>query len=514
MLVGRWLFLGCLSVGLLVGWGMLGLANDRPNVLLILADDLGYGDVHCYNPDRGKIATPHLDALAAYGMRFTDAHTSSGVCSPTRYALLTGRHHWRTKLQTGIVQYLEGPLIAPDRLTIADFLKERGYQTSMVGKWHLGWNWNFTADEKQLFAPEKGKKTEVTGAHRAAWDRVYSSAVTGGPLDCGFEQYFGTDVPNWPPYSFFEGNRLTKIPDTFLPATKLERLQASIPGPAVTDWKLEEILPALGTRASQIVRDAAKKPDPFFLYLPLTSPHTPIAVTEEWKGKSQLNGYADFVMETDAIVGQVLDALRAGGAEDNTIVIFTSDNGCSPLANFEELQQKGHFPSGPLRGKKADAWEGGHRVPFIVRWPGKVMAGSRCDGFVQQSDVFSTLAEILGDQPTPGMANDSLSFLSLLRGSAARVREAGVSCGSSGLPAFRRRDWKIIFGPGNGGSGAASKTKEKIPGQLYDLATDLGETKNIWLEKPELVADMTAAMELYVNSQPNDVPVQWKRFLK
>ena len=487
------------------------LAAAKPNFLVILADDLGYGDVQCYNPQRGKIPTPHIDRLAQEGIRFTDAHTSSGVCSPTRYSLLTGRYHWRTRLQSGIVGYLDEALIAPERLTIADFLQQQGYRTGMVGKWHLGWNWPIPPEQRELFAPEMRSVPQVTEAHRQAWETVYRQPIKGGPLACGFQEYFGVDVPNWPPYSFIEGDRVTKMPDTFLPASDLANRRAGIQGPALSDWSLEAVLPALAARACRFIEESATRTEPFFLYLPLTSPHTPITPSAEWQGKSGINKYADYVMQTDAVVGQVLAALEKSGRAENTLLVFTSDNGCSPVAAIPELHSKGHFPSGLLRGMKADAWEGGHRVPFIVRWPGIAKAGRPCKLLVQQTDLFATFADILGVPLPAGAAEDSVSLLPILRGGRQPAREYAVSCSSQGLPALRQGTWKIIFGRGSGGHSKAPA--DPAPGQLYDLATDLGETKNLWSEKPELVAELTAAMQRIVEAHPNDVPVEWRKSL-
>lgn len=486
-------------------------AGERPNVVVILADDLGYGDVQCYNPTRGKIKTPRIDRLAAEGMRFTDAHTSSGVCSPTRYGLLTGRYHWRSRLQAGIVGYLERPLIAPERMTLGTLFQKHGYRTAAIGKWHLGWDWNIPEGQRPLFAPGKDSTPEVTAKHLAAWNEVYGRPIGGGPTARGFDSYFGTDVPNWPPYAFLRDDRLTKIPDTFLPTSLLKNHQASTAGPAVDGWKLESVLPALEKAACGYIRKSVQEGKPFFLYLPLTAPHTPLAVNDEWKGKSGLGAYADLVMETDAMVGRVLDALEDSGAAKNTLVLFTSDNGCAPYIGAKDMEAQGHYPSGPLRGYKADAWEGGHRVPFLVRWPGEVKAGTTCAALVHQVDVFATLAEVLQFERPQAAGEDSVSLLSLLRGSDQPTREYAVSCASSGLPALRQGSWKILFGAAGGGFG---KQAERGAGQLYDLANDLGETKNLWDEKPELVAELTAAMERIVAAHPNDVPVRWRRFLK
>ncbi|MCX6877831.1 MAG: sulfatase-like hydrolase/transferase [Verrucomicrobia bacterium] len=498
----------------------------KPNVIIILADDLGYGDVQCYNRERGKIATPHLDRLASQGMRFTDAHTSSGVCSPTRYSLLTGRYHWRSRLQQGIVDYLGSPLIPPGRLTLAGLLKQHGYRTGIIGKWHLGWNMQLTDEERKLLKSYGGKPVGgrqvigvATDEDRTAWRTIYSRQLRGGPVTLGFDSYFGTDVPNWPPYCFIENDRTMGIPSELLAADALRKNQASFQGPALADWKLENVLPTLGDRACAFIEDAAKKPEPFLLYLPLTAPHTPIAVAEQWRGKSGLNDYADFVMQTDATVARVLVSLEKSGAADKTLVIFTSDNGCAPYAGVKDLEAKGHFPSGPLRGYKADAWEGGHRVPFIVRWPGIVKPATRCDALVQQTDIMATLAETLGAKLPANVGEDSVSLMPLLKGSDKPTREYAVSHASSGLPALRKGSWKIIFGQMGGGFGGAPGVAES--GQLYDLAADLGETKNIWLDKPELVAELTTTMTRLVTEgrstpgakQQNDVPVRWQRFL-
>jgi len=489
-------------------------AASKPNVVIILADDLGYGDVQCYNPERGKIATPHMDSLAKSGMRFTDAHTSSGVCSPTRYALLTGRYHWRKRLQSGIVSYLEEPLIVPRRLTIAGLLKEHGYRTAAVGKWHLGWDFQLTAEERKLLKGYRKAASDTTDEDRAAWRTIYSREFRGGPVTVGFDSYFGTDVPNWPPFCFIENNRTVGIPEELLPADALKNNQASLPGPALKDWKLENILPALADRACAFIEDAAAKPEPFFLYMPLTAPHTPISPTAEWRGKSGLSAYADFVMQTDAVVGRVLASLEKSGAAEKTLVIFTSDNGCAPYIGAKEMEAKGHFPSGPWRGYKADAWEGGHRVPFVVRWPGVVQAGTRCDALVQQTDIIATVAEMLDTKLPSNAGEDSVSLMSLLKGGEKPIREYAVSHASSGLPALRRGSLKIIFGAGGGGFNRTARGAGEAAGQLYDLAADPGETRNLWKEKPELVAEFTAAMERIVTAHPNDVPVKWRKFLR
>jgi len=481
-------------------------AASTPNIIVILADDLGYGDVQCYNPQRGKIPTPNMDRLAAEGMRFTDGHSSSGVCSPSRYALLTGRYHWRTRLQAGIVGVFGDPLIAPDRLTIAGLAKQHGYGTACIGKWHLGRDWGIPQDKLALFHIGKGSPA-VTDEHRAAWQEVFSKPIAGGPTARGFDEYFGTDVPNWPPYCFIENDRTVGIPSEFLPAALLKDNQASLQGPALADWKLEAILPALGDRACDFIAREAKAKQPFLLYMPLTSPHTPLAVNGAWKGRSGLGlAYPDFVMETDAVVGRVLDALEQSGIAGNTLVFFTSDNGCAPYIGAKAMEAQGHFPSGPLRGYKGDVWEGGHRVPFVVRWPGVVRPGSVCRQLVHQADIMATLAGVLRAKLPQSAGEDSFSLVPLLNGEDRPIREHAVSCASRGVAGLRRGPWKLIF---------ERDPQAKTDVQLYNLDDDIGETKNLAADKPELVAGMKALMErLIANgrstpgaSQKNDVEV-------
>lgn len=485
-----------------------------PNIVIILADDLGYGDMHANNPERSKIPTPNMDRLAAEGMRFTDGHSSSGCCSPSRYTLLTGRYHWRTTLQSGIVGVWEKPLIAPDRLTIGKLAQQHGYRTACIGKWHLGREWPITEAQKAHFSGFGGKaggggavSTAITDAHRETWKAVFSQRIPGGPTERGFDEYFGTDVPNWPPYCFIDGDRTVGIPSELLPASKLKQHQASLQGPAMADWQLEGILPALADRAEKFiqVQSAAKKP--FLLYLPLTTPHTPLAVNPEWKGKSGLNSdFADLVMETDAVVGRVLAALKAGGVETDTFVLFTSDNGCAPYIGVKDLEKQGHFPSGPLRDYKTSVHEGGHRVPFVVKWPGVVKAGSVCKQLVLQADTIATLAEILGTTLPETAGEDSFSLMPLLKGEDRAIRTHAINTACAGTPSLREGAWKLVL---------AADRVMKTPVQLYNLDEDLGETTNLATMHPDRVKSMQATLEKLIRNgrttpgapQKNDIKV-------
>ncbi len=517
-----------LTTSLLLCAQAFAAATDKPNILVIYADDLGYGDVQCNNPERGKIPTPHIDKLASQGMRFTDGHSSSGVCSPSRYTLLTGRYHWRTRLQRSIVGVFGEPLIAPDRMTIGTLAKQQGYRTACIGKWHLGMDWPITKEQRPLLSPAKQPVDEASKARQkataadavpseqqiAAWRDIFSKPIAGGPSARGFDLYFGTDVPNWPPFCFIENDRTLGIPTEFLPHESMVKNQASNQGPALKDWKLEGILPALGDRTIQFIDESAQKKERFLIYMPLTSPHTPLAVNPEWKGKSSLNLYADFVMETDAFVGRVLDALEKSGVADNTLVIFTADNGCAPYIGVKDLEKMGHYPSGPLRGYKADAWEGGHRVPFIVRWPGVVKAGSVCSQLVYQADFLRTFADVFGVKLPDTAGEDSFSLMPLLKGEDKPIRENAVSASIGGTPAVRSGSWKYIPAPGSGGWGQGGDQSQPV--QIYNLANDLGETKNLAAAMPEKVAEMKTLLEKLItdgrstpgSAQKNDVEVK------
>ena len=380
-----------LLLSLLLSLTLCAADARKPNILIILADDLGYGDIRAYNPTRGKIPTPHLDKLITEGMRFTDGHSSSGVCSPSRYALLTGRYHWRTRLQSGIVGVFGEPLIAPDRLTVASLAKQHGYRTAAIGKWHLGWDWPIPEGDRTLFRNFKEADKSSPETNRATWAKVFDQKISGGPTTRGFDSYFGTDVPNWPPYCFIENDRTIGIPSVPLPAEFFRNHLASLPGPALPDWKLEAILPALTERACAFISDSTRKPEPWMLYLPLTTPHTPLAVNAEWKGKSGLNNAAaDLIMETDAAVGKVLAALDELGLRDNTLVIFTSDNG--------GLSTSEGWPTSnlPLRAGKGWMYEGGIREPLLVRWPGVSRPGSVVTTPVSSPDLYPSFLEAAG----------------------------------------------------------------------------------------------------------------------
>jgi len=456
----------------------------KPNIVYILCDDLGYGDVQCLNPERGKIKTPNLDRLAAQGMIFTEAHSSSAVCTPTRYGILTGRYNWRSRLQRGVLGGYSDPLIDKDRLTVPGFLKQHGYETACIGKWHLG----MTISQKNPNTP-----------------------VGDGPTTRGFDSYFGISASlDMPPFAFIENDRFTEAPTA---KKKWLREGAAAPG-----FEAVDVLPTLTRKAVEFVNRRATAEKPFFLYLPLTSPHTPVVPTAEWQGKSGLNAYGDFVMQTDWSVGQVMDALEKAGIAANTLVIFTSDNGCSPAAKVDELEGKGHYPSEYRRGYKADIWDGGHRIPFIARWPDRIKPGSRSDQLICLTDLMATSAEIVGAKLPDNAGEDSVSILPALLGTATGpLREAVVHHSIKGNFAIRQGQWKLELCKDSGGWSKGGVTG--APGQLYDMSKDVGERSNEYNQRPEVVARLTKLLEKYVTegrSTPgpaakNDVPVQlWK----
>jgi len=451
----------------------------RPNIVLILADDMGYGDLSCLN-DESKICTVHMDRVAAEGMCFTDGHASSSVCTPSRYGILTGRYAWRGRLQRSVLWPFARTLIDPDQPTLPGFLKENGYATACVGKWHLGMDWPFRHPQN----PDDVKPGDRERIIELSDDIDYTQPIQNGPLDWGFDEYFGVDVPNFPPYCFIEGRQTVGIPDRVKPDGMY-----GAPGHMVEGWDLEEIMPALTRRAVGVI-DRRAQDGPFFLYFPLTGPHTPIAPTAEFRGQSEAGIYGDWVLQMDDAVGQVAGALERNGIADNTILIVASDNG-SPGRNGSTeapgtvVETFGHNPSWILRGMKADTWDGGHRIPFLVRWPDRVQPGTS-DQLVCLFDIFATMAEVIGTE-LPAGPQDSRSLLPLLGGTDAPIREELVHHGYNGLFGLRQGDWKYIAGTGSGGfSPDPRPALYDPPAQLYNMRQDIRERHNLCFEEPEI----------------------------
>ena len=520
----------------LLAWVILGgaelFAKDnstlKPNIIFILADDLGYGDVRCLNPERGKIPTPCMDKLANQGIRFTEAHSTSSICSPSRYGILTGRYNWRSRMQAGLVGEWGAPfgdIIGKDRLTVAGLLKQNGYNTACIGKWHLGMDWPKEVKNIKSQKPVNPETGEASEEQKTQWQKIFSQRLGDGPTTRGFDYYFGTDVPNWPPYCFIENDKTVGIPSRWLPAKLLKNFQASTPGPALENWSLEAILPTLVDKACDYIERRSKESKPFFLYLPLTAPHTPLAVTDKWKGKSGLGVYPDWVMETDAAIGKILERVDQSGAAGNTLVVLTSDNGMAPYIGVHEYEKEGHYPSEWRRGYKGDAWDGGHRIPLIARWPGVIQPGTSSSRMVCLVDFMATCADIIGVKLPDNAAEDSVSILPLLKGNDKPVHEAIVSHSAGGKFAIRDGKWKLQLCPGSGGPWDDPKddqaTAEGLPPiQLYDMTQDIGEQKNVQAEHPEIVERLTKILEKYVadgrstpgTPQSNDAKVDiWKK---
>ncbi|ODA34970.1 sulfatase family protein [Planctopirus hydrillae] len=460
-----------------------------PNIVILYADDMGYGDLHVQNPE-SRIPTPNLDRLARQGTRFTDAHSSSGICTPSRYALLQGRYHWR-KFH-GIVNSFDSPVLDDEKLTIAKLLKTKGYRTACIGKWHLGWDWN--SIKKQGVKP-----TDKAGYAADAFD--WSQPISGGPRSHGFDYYFGDDVPNFPPYAWFENDRVITTPTVTLKTTAptAEGSWEARPGPAVQDWDFWAVMPTLTQKAEQWISEQ-KADQPFFLYFPFTSPHAPIVPTSDFTGKSQAGGYGDFMFQTDDTVGRVLAALEKHGFSENTLVIFSADNGPERYA-YDRVRNFGHRSMGPLRGLKRDIWEGGHRVPMIVRWPGVVPAERVCDELISQIDLFATIAAVVDAEIPPGSAEDSYNQLQLLQGTGSSARQTLVHNTHPKGYALRHGDWVLI----DARTGAVSQvpkwfdeangySSHSLPGELYHLKDDLAQRQNLYAENPEKVAELKALL--------------------
>ncbi len=463
-------FAGFCLLGILLHHG---LAAERPNVVLIMADDLGIGDVTPTNPNC-KIKTPNLRNLASEGLTFLDAHTPSSVCTPTRYGLLTGRYNWRSRLARGVLSGKSSHLIPADRPTLGHLMQAAGYHTEMIGKWHLGWDWQ-----------KKGKKIDFT------------QPVKNGPDINGFDQYYAhCGSLDMPPYVWVDTGRVTAVPDREEGVNrKDDRYGWYRKGPIGPDFTIKEVLPHLVDKSIQYIkqRDAqAQSGKPFFLYLALPAPHTPIVPSDAFKGMSGLNPYGDYVIQVDHHVGQILDTLKATELDKNTLVIFTSDNGCSPEANFELLKSKGHDPSAGYRGHKADIYEGGHRVPLVVRWPGHIRGGRKTNALACLTDLYSTLEDITGQPRKPQGGEDGFSLLPIFNGADSSGRDTLISHSISGHFAIRQGVWKLCLSYGSGGwsapKEAAAKKQGLPPMQLFNLDEDPAEQNNLVAQHPDKVS--------------------------
>lgn len=463
--------------------------SEHPNILILYADDLGLGDLQCYHPG-SKIPTPNLDRLAAQGMRFLDGHSSSGICTPSRYALLTGRHHWRDF--HGIVNAFGDSPFAPERLTLPEMLQEKGYRTAAIGKWHLGWNWA---------AIRKPDAKQVGEGRGKAWGPEafdWTKSIPNGPLAHGFDHYFGDTVINFPPYCWIEDDKVVRPPDVMMNESLWKEIKEGRwecrPGPMISDWDPYENIPETTRRGVKYIQEQKESEQPFFLYFAYPSPHAPIIPNDEFDGKSGAGPYGDFVYETDDSCGQLLRALEESGQADNTIVIFSADNGPEKYAYARDAKFD-HWSAHPLRGLKRDIYEGGHHVPFLVKWPGVTEAGSVSDALVSQIDIMATIAGAVGFDLPDDSAEDSHDLMPLLKGESKAVRDSHVHNTREDKWAMRQGDWVLIQGKDGYHSGRDKAWEEKRgypaddkePVELYNLSADIGQKNNLASRHPEKV---------------------------
>lgn len=449
--------------------------NNKPNIIYILADDTGIGDIGAYNKN-SKIPTPNLDQMAAQGIKFTDAHSPSSVCTPTRYSVLTGRYSWRSRLKKGVLRGYDPALIEEGRETVASLLKASGYKTAGIGKWHIGLGSN--------------KKTD------------YNAALSPGPIDNGFDYYYGIPASlDMPPYVYFENDRVVEpanynIGDNGLPRGVLGGEGFWRGGKIAENYSHIDVLPNIISRAEQYIKDQQGAEKPYFLYLPLPAPHQPWLPTDEFKGKSDAGAYGDFMYQLDSSVGQIIKAVENIGQLENTLIIFTSDNASHWYA--ADIDKYGHHANLHYRGHKGDIYEGGHRVPFIAHWPKKIPKHTTSDDLINLTDLLATVADIVNITIPNNAGEDSVSILpALLNNSDRKIRETTVLHSMNGTFAIRKGHWKLIEGPNSGGFGLGgdpSKFNYLPQVQLYNLASDPSETTNLYKKYPKKVAEMQALL--------------------
>ncbi len=464
----------------------LAAKSSTPNIIYILADDMGYGDVSILNKRDQKIPTPNIDRLGKEGMIFTDAHSGSAVCTPTRYGILTGRYAWRTRLKGGVLYGYDHHLIETGRMTVASQLKKHGYTTAAFGKWHLGMDY---PPKKGVVQKSNDKTTEID----------WRGNIKNGPVSNGFDEFFGiTASLDMDPYIYIHNDRFVGEATEFSP--KKSHCRA---GPIAPGFKMEEVLPTITDKTVEFIgRQTTEKP--FFIYMPLTAPHTPIIPAARFRGKNSLGSYGDFCEQVDWCVGEVLKALEQKGLAENTLLVFTSDNGCAPYVGVKEMEKKGHFPSYIYRGYKADIFEGGHRIPFLVRWPAKINPGSVSDEVVCLTDLLATCAAITGDSLPDNAGEDSYSILPALLGKSSEkpIREATVHHSISGNFAIRQGKWKLEMCRGSGGWGSPKEKEAKNLGlppiQLYDMNVDEKECQNVYKQHPEVVEKLKKLLAQYI----------------
>ncbi len=477
---------------------------QQPNIILMLTDDLGYGDLSCMNP-KSQIHTEHIDALARGGMCLTDCHSTSALCTPSRYGLLTGRYNWRSRLKCSVLPGHSSHLIEEGRETLASLLKRSGYQTAAVGKWHLGMDWQTKGDYTlplEYFDKNTNSDLIMDGID-------FDVPVKNGPNALGFDYFYGMPASlDQPPFIHVENDRAITKPVQMIGKRDLHRADASDQfaveyGPAEDGYDPSKIVPEMDNKVLELVDKYADGDKPFFIYYPTLAVHGPLVPSPEYQGKSGLNAYADFVLQVDGFVGRLDALLQEKGIADNTIVIFTSDNGCSPVADYPALLSKGHNPSHVFRGTKGDIWDGGHRIPFVIRWPGKIRSGTSSDSLTCLVDIFATIAEIAGADYADNAAEDSISMLPMLLDECDHTRKNLVHHSAMGAYSLRMGDWKMAFCPGAGGMEMFVKGDQPVnsdlpPYQLYNMNCDVGEHFNLYGTQPQIEQEMLTTLACYV----------------
>jgi len=493
-----------------------GYASQPPNILFIYADDLGYGDVACYNPE-SKVPTPNLDRMAREGIRFTDAHSPSTVCTPSRYSVMTGRMAFRLNYP-GVFTGVQGPcLIDADRLTLPEMMRDAGYETAMYGKWHIGMTF-YDKEGRPVHELEEGLEERFgrQGLGNRLVEHVdFSRRIDGGPLDRGFDRFFGTaccPTTDWL-YSYIEGDRI------FNPPTKILDPQAEgLPshpyskdnrrGYLSDDFDLEEVDMVFLEKSVNYLEDYAQRESgkPFFLFHSAQAVHLPSFPGKDFKGKTQAGPHGDFIFEFDYVVGELMQALERLDLDENTLVIVSSDNGPEVPTSIAMRRDHAHDGARPWRGLKRDQWEGGHRVPFIAYWPGKIEAGRVSDQTICQTDIMATCAAIVGVELPRDAAEDSFNLLPVLLGEADGEPVRPYTLHQTirlGL-AIRKGPWKYLDHQGSAGNNYEAErmapfvladSAPDAPGQLYNLDEDPGERRNRYFENPEIVQELKALLE-------------------
>lgn len=486
-----------------------------PNIVILYADDMGYGDLAIQNPE-AKLTTPNLDQLAREGILFRDGHSSSGICTPSRFALLSGQYHWRRFHD--IVGPFGPSVFKPGDLTLPEWLQGEGYTTACIGKWHLGWDW------ESVKRPGAAQKPVSETDRRLAYgpaDFDWSQPIPGGPLDHGFDYYFGDGTINFPPYTFIENDRVVVEPSEPFNLHGLKTKEGAWefrPGPMAPNWNPYLVLPTLMEKAVAWI-DAQEGKKPFFLYLPFPSPHAPIIPADEFLGKTAAGAYGDYVYQTDFVAGEVLKAIDNKGFTENTLVVFTADNGPEYYA-YSRIQNFDHFSMGYFRGLKRDLYEGGHRVPFVIKWPGKIKAGQVSDVLIHQVDLYRTLVAVITAQSSELSAQidvtnrlDGVNQLPYLLGETSQaLRTSAVQNTFADGFVMRKDEWLLIdrFSGYHTAVpdwyleafGYPSVDKDQS-GELYNLSVDPSQKEDLYEQYPEKVAELRKALASEKSSHQN-----------